>query len=207
MLNIIAAVSQNGVIGKNGELPWYIPEDLKHFKKLTLGQTVLMGRKTFESILNRLGKPLPDRKNIVITRRDDYLNSTSLSAKQNENTPKSPIPFPKPKTASPEPKTTPLELKTISPELFESERLVEGIQIFPNIENALNAHKNENVFIIGGGEIYNQTINLVDKLYITEVHQNIDGDIYFPEINKTIWRETSRENHDGFSFVIYDKIT
>ncbi len=71
-LSIIAAVANNGCIGKNNELPWYIPEDLKHFKKLTLGHTVVMGRKTYESIVKRLGKPLPDRTSVVITRQADY---------------------------------------------------------------------------------------------------------------------------------------
>nr|AIA16466.1 Dihydrofolate reductase [uncultured bacterium] len=66
------AVSENNVIGKNNDLPWHLPEDLKHFKELTLGKTVLMGRKTFESIVSRLGKPLPGRKNVVITRQEEY---------------------------------------------------------------------------------------------------------------------------------------
>ncbi|HLD17501.1 MAG TPA: dihydrofolate reductase [Patescibacteria group bacterium] len=72
MLALIAAVAANGIIGKNNELPWHLPKDLRHFKSLTVGHTVLMGRKTFESILARLGKPLPDRKNIVITHQPDY---------------------------------------------------------------------------------------------------------------------------------------
>lgn len=71
-IHIVAAVAQNNVIGKTNDLPWYIPEDLKRFKELTLGKTVLMGRKTYESILKRLGKPLPERKHIVITRQEDF---------------------------------------------------------------------------------------------------------------------------------------
>ena len=151
---LIAAISKNGVIGKENALPWYLPEDLKHFKILTTGKTVLMGRKTFESILKQLGKPLPNRINVVITRD--------------------------PKYAAPE-----------------------GVEIFTSVDDALRLHYNEEVMVIGGGEIFRQTIDRATTLHITEVDQTIEGDVYFPRIDPTIWKETERENHKGYSFVMY----
>lgn len=186
MLSIIAAVSKNGVIGKNGELPWYLPEDLKHFRKLTEGHTVLMGRKTFESILNRLGKPLPNRKNIIITRQTGYK-------------------FPLPSHPEHACRQAGGGEGSQNPPAASRNDSRQDVEIFPNIQDALAANQNENIFIIGGGEIYGQTINLADKLYITEVHEDINGDVYFPEIDKNVWRETSHENRDGFSFVEYSK--
>ncbi len=152
-LTLIAAVANNNVIGKNQDLPWRIPEDWAYFKKVTSGHTILMGRKTFES----LGKPLPNRKHLVITRQTDY-------------------------------------------------HVPEGVEVYPSIEKALAAHPNKDIFIIGGGEIYQQTINRADTLYITHIHQTVDGDTVFPEINVNHWQETWREDHDGFSFVTYKKI-
>ncbi|MEK7479239.1 MAG: dihydrofolate reductase [Patescibacteria group bacterium] len=168
MIILVAAVAKNNVIGNKGKLPWHIPEDLKRFKEITNGKAVLMGRKTFESIIGYLGKPLPNRENIVITRKEDYK-------------------------------------KTLSPELFESERLVEGVQIYSSVEEALQKHKTEDIYVIGGAETYAQTIGLADKLYITEVHQEIEGDAVFPEIQTAVWQESARENHEKYSFVEYKK--
>ncbi|MFH1253087.1 MAG: dihydrofolate reductase [Candidatus Uhrbacteria bacterium] len=156
MLTLIAAVAANGVIGKNNELPWYLPEDLKHFKQLTTGHTVLMGRKTFESIVARLGKPLPDRKNIVITRQTDY-----------------PAPV--------------------------------GTFVYQDLETALKNHDNEQIFVIGGAEMYRQTIDLADRLEITHVSGDVDGDATFPTIDPTIWIKTNEEKHEGFTFTTYQK--
>lgn len=156
MIALIAAVSINGVIGKDGKLPWHIPEDLKRFKEITRGKAVLMGRKTFESIIEYLGKPLPERKNIVITRQKNY-------------------------------------------------EVPKDVLIYHSIESALAAHKNEDIFIIGGAEIYRETMPLADKLYITEVHEIIEGDALFPNIEKEIWEETKREDHEAYSFVTYEK--
>ncbi|MFA6132240.1 MAG: dihydrofolate reductase [Patescibacteria group bacterium] len=156
MLTLIAAVAKNNVIGKNNELPWHLPEDLKHFKTLTTGNTVLMGRKTFESIVTRLGKPLPDRKNIVITRQENY-----------------PAP--------------------------------EGILIYRDIETALKNHSGEQVFVIGGAEMYRQTIERADRLEITHVDQEVEGDATFPSIDLNIWKKASEESHDGYSFATYMK--
>lgn len=157
-LQIIAAVARDGIIGSNNDLPWYLPADLRHFKEVTMGHTVVMGRKTFESILQRLGKPLPDRKNVVITR--DRLFS-----------------YP-------------------------------GVTI---IHDVADISKLGDCFVIGGAEIYRQTIDMADRLYITEVHADIEGDTFFPDINSS-WKEISREQHQAddknqydYDFVVYER--
>ena len=128
-LTIIAAASTNNVIGFDNKLIWNIPKDLKRFKELTQGHSVIMGRKTFESLPN----PLPNRRNIVVTRNKDY-----------------------------------------SPE---------GIEVFSSIEDAIDACREDlQPFIIGGGEIYSQTINLVDKIELTRVYKDYQGDAFFPDI-------------------------
>lgn len=150
-------MSSNRVIGVNNTLPWHLSEDLKHFKSLTTGHTIIMGRKTCESI----GRPLPNRRNIVISRN-----------------------------------------KEVS---------YEGAEVVHSIEDAFSISRNDNeVFVIGGSNIYEQALSLVDQLYITEIKKSFSGDAYFPEINKQIWIESSREDHitnDGleFSFVKYQK--
>lgn len=155
MISLIAAISENNCIGKDNLLPWHLPEDLKHFKELTTGKTVLMGRKTWESIPEKF-RPLPNRKNIVITTQSDFI-------------------------------------------------VPEGVEIYHAINDAISAHTNEDIFIIGGATIYTQTINLADTLYITHVHQVVDGDAFFPSIDQNIWKETERKNHENFSFVTYKK--
>ena len=152
-------MSSNRVIGVNNTLPWHLSEDLKHFKSLTTGHTIIMGRKTYESI----GRPLPNRRNIVISRN--------------------------------------------------MEASYEGAEVVHSIENSFSISRNDNeVFVIGGSNIYQQALSLVDHLYITEIKKSFSGDAYFPEINKQIWVESSREDHitnDGleFSFVKYQKNT
>lgn len=123
---------------------------------MTLGKTCVMGQATFDSIIGYLGRPLPSRKNIVITSNKNY--------------------------------TPP-----------------EGVKIFHSLDDAFEQLKNEDVFICGGASIYRQTIDRVDTLYITHIDQSPEGDTFFPEINKKIWREASREDHNGFSFVTYKK--
>lgn len=152
-LSLIAAISENNCIGKKNALPWYLPEDLQHFKKLTTGHTVLMGRKTWESIPEKF-RPLPNRKNIVITAQANFI-------------------------------------------------VPQKVAVFHSISDAIAAHKHEQVFIIGGAHVYAQTIALADTLYITEVHQFIDGDVFFPEIDKHIWKEIERQDYEKFSFVTY----
>ena len=163
-ISIIAAVSQNLVIGKDNDLAWHLPDDMKYFMKTTQHHHVVMGRKNYESIPHKY-RPLPNRTNLVVTRKTVY------------NAP--------------------------------------GCLIFHSIQEALDYSKGENqkeVFIIGGGQIYAAAINLSDTLYITEVHADVKGDTYFPEINADDWQETSRIYHPAddkhqyaFDFVIYNR--
>lgn len=154
--SLIAAVAKNNCLGMKNKIPWNIPEDFKYFKKTTLGKTVLMGENTFNSIIGYLGKPLPERKTVVLTINKDFV--------------------------------APL-----------------GVRVFFSLDEAWEKLKDEDVFVCGGASIYKQTINKVDKLYITLVNLEPEGDVFFPEIDKNIWHEDSREDHDGFSFVTYIK--
>jgi len=142
-ISIIAAIGRNNELGKKGDLIWKLPNDLKNFKKITEGHTVIMGRKTFESI----GKPLPNRKNIVITRNKKF-------------------------------KAT-------------------GIEIAHSLKNAINlAKKDKEVFIIGGGEIYKEAMNLAGRLFITHIDaEDKKADTFFPDIVPIVFGEVSREQH------------
>ena len=154
MLALIAAISKNNCIGKDGSLPWHIPEDMAHFKSLTMGNTVLMGRKTWESIPEKF-RPLPGRKNVIVTRQENF-------------------------------------------------DAPEGVEVFFDLDEALEANKEKNIFVIGGGQIYTQTIDRADTLYLTRVAQYVEGcDVFFPNIDPSLWQPTQREDHDGFSFVTY----
>lgn len=141
LVSLIVAISLNNAIGRNNQLLWHIGEDLKYFKKVTSGHTIIMGRKTWES----LGRPLPNRRNIVISR---------------------------------------------------SQKAIEGAEVFPSIEDALAACNTEReVFIIGGGEIYKQTLPIANRLYLTIVAQMIDdADTFFPVIDFTQWNELEHES-------------
>jgi len=140
-ISLIVAKANNNVIGKNNQLIWHLPADLKHFKTITMGHTVVMGRKTYESMM----KPLPGRTNVVITRQENYHP--------------------------------------------------EEVIIKPSLEDALKDLKVEEVFIIGGGEIFKQAMALANKLYITEIHADFEGDTFFPEINPNEWIKADVENH------------
>ncbi len=146
-LIIIAAIALNRVIGKNGMLPWRIPKDIAHFKKLTTNHAVLMGRKTYESI----NKPLPKRRNIVL-----------------------------------------------------SSKPIKGVETYSSLTNALEALKNEEkVFIIGGGLLFNSTLDLVDELYLTIIQEEFEGDTFFPpyeEYVKKNFKLVSEEIHEEFFF-------
>ena len=131
-----------------------------------------MGRKTFESILKRLGKPLPNRKNVVVTRDKNY------------KVPLTPTPLPKGEG---------------KPTAGQGD----GICLHSNIDEALAHHAQEEVMVAGGGEIFKQTIDRADTLCITEVHQEVQGDVYFPKIEPSQWKEAARETHEGFAFVTY----
>lgn len=160
MITIIAAIGKNGELGKNNDLIWHLPNDLKRFKKITLGHHVIMGRKTFES----LGKPLPNRKTIIITRNTDFN--------------------------------------------------VDDCTIVNSLEAALKAAATDpNPYILGGAEIYRQAINIADRLDLTLVDANFEADAFFPKIDASRWKETSREdfkadeNHQfNYSFVTYKKV-
>lgn len=156
-LSILVAVARNGVIGANNTLPWRCPEDLKRFKTLTMGHTLIMGRKTFESI----GRPLPGRTTVVVTRNRE------------------------------------LEL--------------EGCTVVHSLEDAIAACAgNQEVFIVGGAELYAQALPLVDTLHVTEIGEDIAGDAFFPALDRGTWREVSRETHHqdapqplDYAFVTY----
>jgi dihydrofolate reductase len=157
MIALIVAQSNNRVIGKSNDLPWYLPADLKHFKEVTTGHTVIMGRKTYESIYNRLKGPLPNRRNIVISRG----------------------------------------LKQIP----------EGFELYDSLESAIMAAKSDSeVYIIGGATIYDVCLeqDMVDTIYLTQVHADIEGDTLFQELDISVWDETSREDHKADDKNPYD---
>jgi dihydrofolate reductase len=139
-LSIIVAMAKNRTIGVNNTLPWRCPEDLKHFKSLTMGHHMIMGRKTFDSI----GKPLPGRTTVVVTRD-----------------------------------------KTLK---------IEDCLIAHSLQEAIAACANDTeIFIVGGADIYAQSLNLADTLYITEIQQEVAGDAHFPEFDHAAWQVNSRE--------------
>ncbi len=162
-ISIIVAMAENRCIGKNNKMPWHISDDLKRFKSLTKGHHVIMGRKTFESITSYLGKPLPNRENIVIS-RSEYLTDH------------------------------------------------DDVTIYKDIDLALKyakakaqKQKLDEIFIIGGAQIYTQTINQADQLYITKIHKSVNGDAFFPAFKYDKWQEISRidnlEHCPPYSFI------
>ncbi len=152
---IIAAVARNRVIGKDNTLIWNIPEDMAHFKALTSGQTVIMGRKTWESLPPRF-RPLPGRRNIVISRQADY--------------------------AAP------------------------GAELAASLEAAIRlAASAETAFIIGGEQIYRQAMDVADRLEITEVDLEPEGDAWFPEIATSTWKLAAKSPGNGYAFLTYTR--
>lgn len=160
MISFIVAMDNNRVIGKNEKLPWHLPADLNFFKKVTMGHPIVMGRKTFESI----GRPLPGRENIVITRNENY--------------------------------------KT------------EGCTIINSVSNIKEIEKqiDEEVFIIGGAEIFKETFPIVDRLYITLIDDVFDGDTFFPKFDENLWKLISKEkgikddkNIYNYYFLIFER--
>lgn len=162
-ISILVAMAKNRVIGRNNALPWQLPPDLKRFKELTMGHHIVMGRKTYESI----GRPLPGRTSVIITRQPDYQ--------------------------------------------------VPGAIVVASIDQALKVcsagkEVDQEIFVIGGAQIYRQSLGLCQRIYITEIQQEFDGDTLFPELNQQEWREISREKHrlnddDGleYHFVVLDR--
>lgn len=169
MLSLIVAMAKNNVIGINNSLPWRLPNDLQYFKEATMGKPIIMGRKTYESI----GRPLPGRRNIVITRQAGYegLGSTKQSI-------------------------------DVVASLDAAIKLGEDIAM-------IDGH--DEVFVIGGAEIYQHALVKADRLYITHVRANVDGDAYFPEVDYSKFKEIAREefaaegaNPYDYCFSVYD---
>lgn len=161
IISLVVAASENNAIGKNNQLLWHLPNDLKFFKNLTWGMIVVMGRKTYEAV----DKPLPGRVNIVITRQEDWKKEGTITASD----------------------------------------LSEALTI------AEETHFKE-AFVIGGGEIYKQAMNIADKIYITRVHANLEGDTFFPMINDSEWKLVSNEDFDkdakhqySYSFQLWER--
>lgn len=154
-LALIVAHDPNLVIGKDGTLPWHYPEDLKYFKRVTMGHPIVMGRGVFEELDE---KPLPGRENIVLSRTKNY----------------------------------------------------DHVPTFSSVEEALDYLRLADlVFVIGGGEVYRQTISKADKLFVTEINETFEGDTYFPEYRNdigSVWKEIKREDQPELSFVVYERI-
>lgn len=149
-LSLIAAMARGRIIGRDNTLPWQLPEDLKHFKATTLGKPVIMGRKTWES----LGRPLPGRRNIVISRNTGYLPT--------------------------------------------------GGELAPSLQTAITmAAEADEIFVIGGADIYRQALPLAQRLYLTEIALDVVGDAHFPEFSPADWAEISREAHTSASGIAY----
>lgn len=145
MLSMIVAMDKNNVIGIKNEnkMPWHLPRDLQYFKERTTGHTIIMGRKTFES----LGRVLPNRQHVILTRSDQS--------------------FP------------------------------EEVKVMRDVNDIIalkEANQDEEIFVIGGGSIYEQLLPYADKLYVTVINEAFSGDVYFPTINKDEWKEQSREH-------------
>lgn len=161
MISLIVAMDNNNVIGYKNDMPWHLPNDLKYFKEITSGHTIIMGRKTFDS----LGRVLPNRKHIVLTRGD--------------------VDFP------------------------------EGVEVMHQIEEIkqyANEYPNDEVFIIGGGHIFEQVLPFADRLYITKIDEVFKGDVFFPKIDERNWLEISKKhveknekNPHAHTFYVYDK--
>jgi dihydrofolate reductase len=158
-VSIIVAIGENHAIGKNNQLLWHMPNDLKHFKDITSGRTIIMGRKTFDSV----GKPLPRRRNIVVTRQDI---------------------------------------------------IIPGCEVVKSIEDGLTLCKDEDeVFIGGGAEIYKLAMHLTNRIYLTVIHKKFDADTFFPEIDKSEWKEVKHEDFEPdeknplpYSFITLERL-
>jgi dihydrofolate reductase len=156
-VSVIAAVADNNAIGLDNGLPWHLPEDLKHFRSLTMGHHIIMGRKTYES----LGRLLPGRTTVIVTRQTDYC--------------------------------------------------IEGALVAGSLQEAVSLCGNDDeVFVIGGAELYKLALPAADKLYLTEVSGEFAADTFFPEYDKAAWREVARERlvSEGglaFNFVVYER--
>jgi dihydrofolate reductase len=163
-ISLIAALTQNRVIGRNNDLPWHLPDDMKYFMQTTKQHHVVMGRKNYDSIPEKF-RPLPNRTNIVVTRQINF----------------------------------------IAPNCIVVNSLEKAIDI-------AKANSEQELFIIGGAEIYNLAMPMADRLYLTEIKTSLVGDTYFPTFDKSDWKEISRKSHPQderhvykFDFVVYEK--
>jgi dihydrofolate reductase len=166
IVSAIAALATNRVIGRDNDLPWHLPDDMKFFMQSTTGHHVIMGRRNYESLPPKY-KPLPNRTNIVLTRQQD----------------------------------------------FKAPGCLVMHDITSALEHARNQGENE-CFIIGGAEIYRLALPYTTRLYLTEIHADIEGDTFFPAVDPADWKEVSRSHHPAderhqypFDIVIYDRIT
>lgn len=163
-ISLIAALAKNRVIGKDNDLPWKLPDDMKFFMQTTKGHHVIMGRKNYDSLMPKF-RPLPNRTNIVVTRQKEF--------------------------SAP------------------------GCIVVHAVEKALeiaNENREPEAFVIGGAEIYKLALPVAHRLYLTEIDATIEGDTYFPEFDKKVWKEVSRVGHPAderhpfsFDFVIYER--
>jgi dihydrofolate reductase len=162
--SLVAAVAANGVIGKDNDLPWRLPDDMKFFMETTKGHYVVLGRKNYDSLPGKF-KPLPNRTNVVVTRQKDFQ--------------------------------------------------APGCLIVHSIEDAIAVakdNKESELMIIGGSDIYKLSLRYADRLYLTEINAEVEGDTYFPEFDRMEWQEVSRIHHAkddrhkfDFDFVVYEK--
>jgi dihydrofolate reductase len=165
-ISLIAALTKNRVIGKNNDLPWHLPDDMKYFMQTTKAHHVIMGRKNYDSIPDKF-RPLPNRVNIVVTRNKDFK----------------------------------------APQCVVVHSLEEGLDI------ARKAGEQE-TFVIGGADMYTLSMPLANRLYLTEIQAELPGDTYFPEMDRSQWKEISRVHHvrdarhdAEFDFVVYDRLS
>lgn len=166
IISLIAAIAENLVIGKDNDLVWHLPDDMRYFMKTTLGHCILTGRRNYESIPLKY-RPLKNRTNIVVTRQKNY---------------------------------------SVGNEVILVNTVEQGITF-------ARQYGESELFVIGGGEIYQQTLAIADRLYITEIKASFEGDTYFPEVERSQWKETSRIAHPidsnhahGFDFVVLDRV-
>jgi dihydrofolate reductase len=157
-ITIVAAIAANGVIGRGGDLPWRLPADLRHFKKLTYGHVLIMGRRTYESI----GHPLPGRTTVVVSR-----HATTAQEPSAEGV---------------------VTARTVQA------ALARGLEI------------DDEVFVVGGAQVYAAGLEMADRMVLTLVDEDPEGDTCFPEVDWSVWRETHRELSDGLAFVTYERV-
>lgn len=158
-VSAIVAAAENNAIGKDNQLLWHLPNDLRFFKRTTTGHTIIMGRKTYESV----GKPLPNRRNIIVTRQTEYA--------------------------------------------------AEGAEVVHSLMAALErCAGEEEVFVVGGAEIYQQALPILNRIYLTRVHVALPGDSFFPELDEQAWRLMAKDSHPaddrhayGYTFEVYER--